>query len=533
MSYYFTEDHELFRSSLRDFFQREVAPNIDQWEEERKTPRHIWKQMGDMGFLGLGYPEEYGGSNLDFFYDVVFCEEISKLYSGGFAITQLVVQYMAGTYVMKHGSDVLKQKYLPGIISGDLICSIGISEPGAGSDVANIQTTATRVGDHYIVNGSKTFITNGVYGDFIVTVVKTDPKAGAAGVSLLVIDRNAEGVSARKLKKLGWHSSDTAELSFDEVKVPVENLVGHEGQGFYYLMGGLQLERLVAGISGYSGCESILQYSMQYMSERAAFGRPINKFQVLRHRVAQLASEIEATKQFVLHCCRMHNDGHYAVKESSMAKLLATELSDKCAYQCLQFFGGYGFMEEYKVARMFRDSRVGTIGAGTSEIMREIIAKMVIDDVSYKAAATPANRPAAPRPKPKPDARAASSQVRQSPASRGMNPPEAQADAPMQTSQMDMGRMLAGIQIKASSMDPLGNTLKLDMGGEQLFIDGKGDTNEVSLEDAAADCTVSLAPDDFQALMQGDLNPMTAFMSGKIKIKGDMGVAMKLQHLFS
>lgn len=386
VDYYFSEEHNMFRESLKTFLQKEVVPYIDEWEEEGRIPRSIWKKMGEQGFLGLAYPAAYGGSELDFFFDVIFCEETSKVFSGGFGITQAVTQYMASTYIAKYGSETLKQKYLPGIISGDLISSIGITEPTAGSDAANIKTTAKLAGNHYVVNGSKTFITNGVYGDFIVTVVKTDPEAGSAGVSLLVIDRNAEGVSASKLKKLGWHASDTAELAFDQVKVPKENLIGEEGKGFYYLMGGLQLERLVGAVMGYAACELAMEYTLQYMSEREAFNRPINKFQVLRHRMAQLATEIESCKQFVLYCCRLHNDEQYAVKECSMAKLQATELSDKVMYQCLQMFGGYGFMEEYKIARMFRDSRVGTIGGGSSEIMREIIAKMIIDDVSYQTA---------------------------------------------------------------------------------------------------------------------------------------------------
>jgi len=332
-----------------------------------------------MGFLGLSYPKEFGGMELDFFYDVIFAEEVSKVFSGGFAANCTVVQYMSAPYILRYGSPLLKQKYLPGIISGDLVSCIAITEPGAGSDVANIQTKAILEGDHYIVNGSKTFITNAVYGDLIITVVKTNPEAGTAGVSLLVMDRQTEGISATKLKKLGWHASDTAELAFDNVKIPKENLLGEEGKGFYYLMGGLQLERLIGAIMGYAGSESALEYALKYMSERQAFGRSINKFQVLRHRVAQLATEIEACKQFVLHCARMHNDKKYAVKQCSMAKLLASELSDKVMYQCLQFFGGYGYMEEYKIARLFRDSRIGTIGGGTSEIMREIIAKMVIN----------------------------------------------------------------------------------------------------------------------------------------------------------
>lgn len=504
--YYFSEQHDMFRQSLREFLDREVVPQIDEWEEAGRIPRDIWKKMGEMGFLGLGFPEKYGGLELDFFYDVIFTEETSKCFSGGFTITQLVVQYMSAPYLLKYGSDYLKDKYLPGIISGDLISCIGITEPSAGSDAAAIKTTAIKNGDHYLVNGSKTFITNAVYGDFIITVVKTNPEAGPAGVSLLVIDRKAEGVSARKLKKLGWHASDTAELNFDDVKVPVENLIGQEGQGFYYLMGGLQLERLVGAISGYSAAEGAIAYALQYMSEREAFGRTINKFQVLRHRVAQLASETEAIKQFVRYCCRIHNDGDYAVKECSMAKLLATELSDKTMTQCLQFFGGYGYMEEYKIARMFRDSRIGTIGGGSSEIMREIIAKMVIDDVSYGG------------------------QTVKRPAAKNMG--STNGAAATKTESADAPDLMTAIGGKVASSKPLGHTLKFDFGGEQLFIDGTGAKNEMDQSNADAECTVSISKADFEGLVSGKLNPMTAMMSGKLKIDGDMGVAMKLQSLF-
>lgn len=385
-SYYFSEEHEMFRQSIKDFLKKELLPNIDQWEEERQIPREFWRKFGEMGYFGLEFPEEYGGSALDFFYSVVMIEEISKCFSGGFAILPMVQSYMSSPYIVQHGSDALKAKYMPKIISGEAICCIGISEPGAGSDAMNIQTNAVKDGDHYIVNGAKTFITNAVYGDIVVAVVKTNPDAGANGVSLLVIDLNSEGVSRRKLKKLGWHASDTAELNFDDVRVPAENLIGEEGFGFYYLMGGLQLERLVAGISGVAACDAAIEYSLQYMSERKAFGRPISKFQVLRHRVAQMSAEIEATRYFVYHCSKQHEAGEYIVKECSMAKLLATEMTNDVATKCLQFFGGYGFMEDYKMARMFRDSRIGTIGGGTSEIMREIIAKMVIDEQEYSKA---------------------------------------------------------------------------------------------------------------------------------------------------
>ncbi|MEM7369970.1 MAG: acyl-CoA dehydrogenase family protein [Bacteroidota bacterium] len=505
-SYYFTEEHTLFRQSLRSFLQQEAIPYIDEWEEQRRIPRSIWKKMGEMGFLGLSYPEKYGGMNLDFFYDVVFNEEVARTNSGGFAITQQVTQYMASPYILKYGSERLKEKYLPGIISGDLICSIGITEPGAGSDAQNIQTRAERQGDYYIVNGSKTFITNAVYGDFIVTVVKTNPEAGAAGVSLLVIDRQSEGVSARKLKKLGWHASDTAELSFDDVKVPAENLIGDEGKGFYYLMNGLQLERLVAVPSCVSGMEWAIETTLQYMSERQAFGRPINKFQVLRHRIAQMASEVEALKAFSYHCCKLYDDKIYDVKLCSMAKMLATEKAEEIATKCLQMFGGYGFMEDYPLARMYRDVRVGTIGGGSSEIMREIIAKIVIDDVDYQAAS------------PTPQKKHLSN-----------NGSQGAITSPPPTFE----QFMATIQEKASKTPPLGKTLAFDFGETHLFIDGTGETNEVTKHDQQADCTVSISMEDLMAISSGKLNPMGAMMSGKLQIEGDMSVAMKLQSLLA
>ncbi len=513
-NYYFTEEHELFRQGLKEFLQKEVAPHIDEWEEQQRIPKEIWKKFGDMGYMGLNYPEQYGGQGVDFWYSVVFCEEIAKMWSGGFAVTPSVIQYMSSTYIYKHGSEFLKQKYLVPTIKGEMVSSIGITEPGAGSDVANIKTKAIREGDFYIVNGSKTFITNAVYGDYIVTVVKTDPPKGFEGVSLLVIDRNAPGVSAKKLKKLGWHASDTAELFFDNVKVPAENLVGEEGQGFIYLMGGLQLERLCGAISAVAGCEAAIEYTLQYMSERQAFGRSINKFQVLRHRMAQLVAEVDTVKYYTYHCCRMHNEGEYAVKESSIAKLMATELSDKTAYQCLQNFGGYGYMEEYKMARMFRDSRILTIGGGSTEIMREIIAKMVIDDKQYKKAGLTIDYT-----KSEETAEQKNGSVNNS--SNNKN-----------GKTMAFETTLAALQTSAATAPTLGKTLKFDFGESKIFIDGLGATNAVTAEDKEADCTVSVALEDLEAMMAGTLNPMNAFMGGKIKVKGDMGVAMKLQSLF-
>ncbi|MFT4681828.1 MAG: acyl-CoA dehydrogenase [Flavobacteriales bacterium] len=507
----FTEEHKIFRQGLRDFLDREVMPNIDQWEEDGRIPKELWKKFGDMGYMGLNYPEKYGGIDADFMYSVIFMEEISKCESGGFMITPAVIQYMSSPYIAKHGSNFLKEKYLSGVISGDMVSCIGITEPGAGSDVANIQTKAILENGEYVVNGSKTFITNGVYGDFMVAVVKTDPEQGAAGVSLLVIDLESEGVTRTKLKKLGWHASDTAEISLDNVRVPIENLIGDEGQGFYYLMGGLQVERLTGAISGHAACEWALDYSLQYMSERQAFGRSINRFQVLRHRVAQLTSEVEACKQFIYHCSRMHDAGEYVVKECSMAKLLSSELTEKVMTQCLQFFGGYGFMEEYKMARAYRDCRVGTIGGGSSEIMREIIAKMVIDEKSYERAGSLSSAPVSVK---KPNAKTEPEEVKTN--------PEPKSD-------MSFESVLKSIQEKAAKAKPLGNTLKFHFGDSNITIDGTGETNDVHEDHGEeTDCTVDIALEDLMAMLEGNLNPMTAFMSGKIKVKGDMSVAMKL-----
>ena len=381
---YFTKEHEMFRESLRDFLNREVKGNIEKWESDQKIPKEIWKKMGEQGFLGLTYPEKYGGFGLDFFFEVILFEEMSRMNSGGFVITQQVVQCMSSPYILKYGSENLKQKYLPGIISGDLIGCIGITEPDTGSDVKNIKTKAEDKGDYYLLNGSKTFITNGVYGDFVITVAKTDTTAGTKGISLLVVDLNSEGINRTKINKLGWHASDTAEISFDNVKVSKENLIGVEGKGFYYLMNGLQLERLIFVPSSIGAMEFAITESIKYMKQRKSFGQTIDKFQVLRHKIATLSSEIEAIKVFGYYCCELYNKEIYDVKLCSMAKLLVTELHEKVSTECLQFFGGNGFSEEYPMARMYRDSRVGTIGAGTSEIMKEIISKIVLEEAEYK-----------------------------------------------------------------------------------------------------------------------------------------------------
>lgn len=381
-SYYLNEEHQLFRKSLREFLDKEVVPFVDQWEEDQRLPKELFKKFGDMGYFGMTQEEKYGGSNLDFWYDVIFIEEISKSNSGGFGASISAHPYLSLSHLKHEASDYLKEKYLPKAIAGELVGALAITEPHAGSDVAGIKTTAVRQGDKYIINGSKCFITNGVFCDYMIVACKT-AQTGSSGISMILVDGNSKGLSRNNLKKLGWKASDTAEIAFDNVEVPVENLLGEENKGFYYIMQRFELERLTLGLGAIASSEWAIAYTLQYMNERKAFGRTINKFQVLRHRIAQLSAELESVKTFTYHVCKMHADKNYCVKEASMVKYLATELSDKVAYQCLQMFGGYGYMEEYKMARFFRDSRLGTIGGGSSEIMLEIISKMVIDDVSY------------------------------------------------------------------------------------------------------------------------------------------------------
>jgi acyl-CoA dehydrogenase len=380
---YFTEEHNQFRQSLRDFLQKEVVPVVDEWEKVGNPPRDIWKKFGDMGYFGLRFPEKYGGLSLDFFYDVILLEELAKINSAGTSAAIGAHTYLSLAHLNNEGSEEQKQKYLVPGIAGEIFGCLAISEPGGGSDVASMRTTAVKDGDDWIINGSKTFITNGVLSDYLIISAKTEPGLKQAGISMFVVDRNTEGLSATKLDKLGWRASDTAEIAFDEMRVPADALLGEENQGFYYIMQQFALERLIMAIGGVAGSEYALQYGLGYMREREAFGRPLTKFQELRHRVAQLAAEIEQQKQFVYYLCDRFTKGEYIVKEAAMAKLLATQLSDKVTFEVVQFLGGYGYMEDYQASRMWRDSRLGQIGGGTSEIMKEIIAKMAIDEVKY------------------------------------------------------------------------------------------------------------------------------------------------------
>jgi acyl-CoA dehydrogenase len=383
---YFTEEHEFFRKSFRDFLQKEVVPHIEKWEKTGHIERFIWKKMGEMGYFGISYPEKYGGLDLDIFYLVIYLEELQRVRSGGFAAAMWVHPYLAMSHLNAEGSEEIKEKYLSASISGDMIGCLCITEPFAGSDVGGMRTTAVKEGDHYIINGSKTFITNGVYSDYLVVSAKTHPELGSRGISLFVIDRDTPGVSATKLDKLGWRASDTGEIAFDNVKVPAKNLLGKEKKGFGYLMQHLALERIVMAINAHARSEWAIEYTIQYMKDRTAFGKSIDKFQALRHKVAQMASEVEMCKAFNYTTAYQVGKKKYVVKEASMAKLVSTRVADEVAYDCLQLLGGYGYVEEYPLARNLRDSRLGPIGGGTSEILREIIAKIVIDGKEYKPA---------------------------------------------------------------------------------------------------------------------------------------------------
>jgi len=383
---YFTEEHESFRQSFKEFLQKEVVPHIEKWEKEGIIERFIWKKFGEMGYFGLNTPEEYGGLGLDLFYTVIFLEELQKINSGGFAAAMWAHAYLAMTHVNKEGDDCIKKAYLTPSIEGEKIGCLCITEPFGGSDVAGMRTTAIKKGDTYVLNGSKTFITNGVYADYMVVAAKTQPELGNKGMSIFIIDSNTPGVSTTKLDKLGWRASDTAEIAFDNVIIPAENLMGEEGNGFPYIMQHFALERLVMGINAHARAEYAIEYVIQYMSERQAFGKTIDKFQALRHKVADMASEVEMCKALTYATTKRLNDGEYVVKEASMSKLMSTKIADQVVYDCLQLLGGYGYMEEYPMARLLRDSRLGPIGGGTSEILREIIAKIIIDKKEYRPA---------------------------------------------------------------------------------------------------------------------------------------------------
>jgi acyl-CoA dehydrogenase len=373
---YLKEEHQLFRQTVRKFLEKEAAPFFEQWEKDRMIPREFWLKMGEQGFLCPWVDEVYGGFNADFGYSVVLNEELERIGTGLIGIglhNDIVVPYLA-----EYGTDEQKQRWLPKCLTGETITAIAMTEPGAGSDLAGIQTTAIRDGDDYIVNGQKTFITNGIQADLIVVVCKTNPNAKPPhkGISLLVIERDTPGFSrGRKLDKIGLHSQDTAELFFEDARVPAANLLGEEGRGFYYLMEKLQQERLLVAISAQVAAEEMLKMTVDYVKERKAFGQHIAHFQNTQFTIAEMATEIQIGRTFVDDVISRHMAGEQIVTEVSMAKWWITDMARHIAATCMQLHGGYGYMEEYPIARRYRDIPVASIYAGTNEIMKNIIAK--------------------------------------------------------------------------------------------------------------------------------------------------------------
>jgi len=371
----FEAEHEDFRKTVRTFFEREVIPNHEQWEKDGIVPRDLWLRAGEAGLLCFDVPEEYGGAGVtDFRYNVVLSEEQTRAgCSGpGFSVhTDIIVPYLTSL-----GTDEQKRRWLPGCVSGEIITAIAMTEPGAGSDLQGVRTTAVDQGDHYLLNGSKTFISNGINADLVIVVCRTDPDAGHQGISLLVVERGMEGFErGRNLEKVGLHAQDTAELSFTDVRVPKENLLGAEGSGFISLMMNLQQERLIIAAQAAAACDLMVEICLDYAQTRQAFGKPIGKFQHNRFLIAEMATEAEVTRVFIDDCIRRHLSGALDPKGASMAKWWATELQNKLVNQAVQLHGGYGYMLEYPVAKAFLDSRISTIYGGTTEIQKEIIGR--------------------------------------------------------------------------------------------------------------------------------------------------------------
>jgi acyl-CoA dehydrogenase len=383
IDFFLTEEHHLFRETVREFMKQHSEPHFAKWEKEGKVDRQFFKEAATIGILGLTVKEEYGGYGLDDVYSLVMIEEAMRQNMHGPVLSIIAHSYLAMNYLTKAASEFIRQKYLVPSVSGEIVGALGMTEPGAGSDLAALRTTATKDGDFYVLNGSKTFITNGVYADFVVMAAKTNPSAGVKGISLFVVDTNSVGYTATKLDKLGVKSSDTAEIGMDNVKVPLQNLIGEEGKGFYYMMESLQTERLSVGWYCIGACLGVMDITIDYLKQREAFGKPISKIQVIRHRMAELQTEIESLRAFVYLSTVRHAKGESVVKEASMIKYKTSDLLKTVTDDCLQFFGGYGFIEEYAIARLYRDQRVNPIYAGTNEIMKEIISKIMLDDVAY------------------------------------------------------------------------------------------------------------------------------------------------------
>jgi citronellyl-CoA dehydrogenase len=372
----FTEEHEAFRKTARAWVEKELTPHALEWDRAGIFPREIFKKAGELGFLGINHDPKYGGSGLDYWFVTAFCEELSRSRNAGVGMALLVQSQMATPIINELGTDEQKREFLEPALKGEKIAALGVSEPGAGSDVANMKTTARIDGDDYVINGSKMWITNGTRADFITLGVRTG-EAGYGGISLVTFPTDVKGFSvSKKLDKVGNLSSDTAILYFEDCRIPRRYVLGQENEGFYSIMTNFQGERLVGAITTVAGMERMVEDSIRYGSEREAFGRPLIKFQVWRHKFVEHLTAIEAAKRLTYHAVALFDQKENPVKEISMAKLFAGDLAQKVAYDCQQFFGGMGYIEETDIARAWRDVRLITIGGGTSEIMKEIISKL-------------------------------------------------------------------------------------------------------------------------------------------------------------
>jgi alkylation response protein AidB-like acyl-CoA dehydrogenase len=373
----FEADHELFRGSVREFVAREIVPNVPKWEQEGKVDKEMFRKAGQAGILGMAIAEEHGGGGVeDFRFNVVIGEEMMR--AGAFASGMCITLHndVVLPYFLDLCTDEQKRRWHPGLASGDLMGAIAMTEPGAGSDLAGISTTAMLDGDVYVVNGSKTFITNGINSDVIVTAVKTDPSARHAGMSLLVIEEGMDGFTrGRNLDKIGLHAQDTAELFFDDVRVPVANLLGEEGKGFMHLVHNLPQERLSLTTGSIAHAQVAFDWTLEYVKERQAFGQPIGGFQTVKHTMAEMRTELDIAQTYVDAQILALNAGELTAEEAAKAKWWVTELENDVISRCLQLFGGWGYMEEYPIARAFRDARVQTIYGGTTEIMKEIVGR--------------------------------------------------------------------------------------------------------------------------------------------------------------
>ena len=370
---------EQFRDMVKRFLDKEIKPNYEQWEKDGIIPRDVWFNMGANGLLCVDQPEEYGGVGVSYLYSMVVLEEASRANFASLATGLSVHSDIAAPYVQHIGNEAQRQNWLPKMISGEVIGAIGMTEPGAGSDLQAIRTTAIRNGDHYVLNGSKTFITNGQHADLVILAAKTDPNGGAKGVSLFLVDMNLAGCArGRNLEKMGLHSQDTSELFFDNVKLPLDSLLGEEGKGFAYLMNELPRERLNLAVCAVAASEGLLEATIAYTQERKAFGNPISKLQNTRFTLATCHTDIAVNRAFINQCIDQYMVGKLDASTAAVAKLSTTDMQCRVADQCVQLFGGYGYMMEYPAARAYVDARIQRIYGGTNEIMKEVIARSLV-----------------------------------------------------------------------------------------------------------------------------------------------------------